>query len=297
MLKIYILYNFNIMRLGVIVDSICGLTKNDVEKKSWFFLPLHINIDGVEYKDGLDIDDNKFYNIISLQSDVSTASSSFGEITNVFQKASAKYDYVIYFPISKFLSSQSQIAQQLLSDFKNVRIVDSHSIGTPIITLLEKAEKLAQEGIQIDQIMQRINKANKKNLGMILPETMDWLKKGGRINKSTAMLGNIFSIVPVLFFDGRLDKWGKGRSLSKTMLKAFYGLIEKLGKNWKYEYDFCIFYAHKNGDPSYIQKDHKIMKIIEKEIGHKIDFIPLSRTLVMHVGIGTFSIQVTPKKM
>ena len=282
------------MKLGIIIDSATGWTKKEAENKGWGFVPIFLTINGKEYKDGIDIDDKKFYSTIDINDNVSTSCASPAVMLDAYKPMSKKFDEVIFFPLSSPLSSHNNLAKKLAKDFKNIHVLTSRSIGYGIIHLLEQATLLAKQGVSIEEIIARLHAAIQKMNGMILPETMDWLKKGGRISKSTAMLGNLLSIIPVLFFDGSMEKWGKGRSLPKTMLKASKGLQEILpGESSDYYY--ALMYAHDRTDPKDIKMDNKLRTILKKQLNEKVILVSFPRLLVIHVGLGTYSLMAIPK--
>ena len=284
------------MNLGIIIDSASGWTRNDAERKGWGYIPIFLTINGKEYKDGVDTNDEQFYSTIDINDEVSTASTSPKELHDVYKVMSKKYDEVIFIPLSKTLSCHNWIAQKIAEEFKNIHVLNSKCVGYSIIHLSSQAQKLAENGVGIKEIINRLNIAINKTQGMILPKTMDWLKKGGRISKSTAMLGNLLSIIPILYFDGRMEKWGKGRALPKTMLKAAKGLKEILDGDIS-EYKFSLLYAHNRTRPEDKHNDEKLRTILKKTIDQKIMLHIFPRILVIHVGLGTYALMAMPKNI
>ncbi len=282
------------MKLGIIIDSASGWTRKDAERKGWGYVPIFITINGKEFRDGVDIDDQQFYSSLDINDEVSTAAASPKELLNVYTVMSKKYDQVLYIPLSQPLSSHTSIAQKIAEEFKNIHVLNSKCVGPSIIHLSTLAQKLAQEGIPIKEIIKRVNAGINKTQGMILIKSMDWLKKGGRISKSTAMLGNLLSIIPILYFDGRMEKWGKGRALPKTMLKAAKGLKEILNGDIS-EYKFGLMHAHNKGLIEDKHTDDKLRNVLKKVIDDKITLHVFPRLLVIHVGLGTYALMAMPK--
>ena len=284
------------MKLGIIIDSSSGWTKEEAKNKGWGYIPILITINGKTYKDGVDLDDHSFYSTIDVNDNVSTACASPAAFVDTYKEMSKNYDEVIYFPISEDLSSHSANAIVAAKSFKNIHIVKSKSAGYEIIYLLEQAEKLASKNIGAKELVNRLNIASKESQGMILPKSMDWLKKGGRVSRSTAMLGNMLSIIPIIYFDGRMEKWGKGRTLPKTILKACKGLDAILeGKDAEYEHVLLV--GHEKNDPEYKKIDDKLRSILEKHLNKSLRILILPRLITIHVGIGAYAIITTPKKI
>ena len=284
------------MKLGIIIDSASGWTKEEATNKGWGYIPILITINGKTYKDGVDLNDHSFYSTIDINDDVATACASPVLFDEVFSKMSKEYDEVIFLPLSHDLSSHNSIAIQCSHKFKNVHVIKSKSAGYEIIHFLQQAEKLAANNVGIKEIISRLNAATKKAQGMIIPKSMDWLKKGGRISKSTAMLGNMLSIIPIIYFDGRMEKWGKGRTLPKTILKACKGLDDMLD-NESDKYEHILLVAHEKNDPNYKKIDDKLRGILEKHLNKSLRMIPLPRLITIHVGLGAYSIVTMPKNI
>ena len=218
------------MKLGIIVDSSAGLTKDQATQKGWGFLPLYLNIDGKEYADGQDIDPTTYYKQIKIEQDVKTSATPPAIIEEAFKKASEEFDQVIVYGLSKKLSSQTQNLTVFAQEFDNVTVIDSHGVGKAIVKNLEVAEVMAKEGADIANIVDKVNELSKSQYGIALPATLSWLVKGGRVNPAIGAMANLMKIVPIISFEnGELNKQGKGRSFKKAVKKSAAKWLEEIG--------------------------------------------------------------------
>lgn len=219
------------MKLGIIIDSSAGLTKAETDKKGWGLLPLYLSIDGKDFADGIDITPEEYYANININQDVRTSATPPGLIMDMFEKFSKKYDHVLVYGLSKSLSSQSNNLMTFASEFKNIHVVESKGVGYSIVRDVELAETMSKDH-DIESIVKKMNDLSAQQYGLLLPATMQWLVKGGRVSNSAAAMANLLKIVPIIEFkEGKLDKYGKGRVFSKAVIKTATSLKEDLGSS------------------------------------------------------------------
>lgn len=231
------------MKLGIIIDSSAGLTKAEADKRGWGLLPLYLSIDGKDYADGIDITPEKYYSTIKLENDVRTSATPPGVIMDMFEEFSKKYDQVLVYGLSKSLSSQSNNLMTFSGEFKNIHVVESKGVGYSIVRDLEIAETMAKDH-DIESIVKKMNILSAQHYGLLLPATMQWLVKGGRVSNSAAQMANLLKIVPIIAFkDGGLDKYGKGRVFSKAVIKTAIGIKEESGASK----EIIVYHGQFNG--------------------------------------------------
>ncbi len=275
------------MKLGIIVDSSTGMTKKEVEDKGWGFLPLHVFIDGVDYSDGINITTKEVYEKLTLKSEVRTSASSPAEILDVFEHMSKKYDQVIVYALSSHLSSQTDNLAMFSKDFENISVIDSHGLSHIIVAECERAEKLAKEGKNLQEILLNLEKNRDGFAGLLVPHTLDWLVKGGRINSAVASMASMLKIVPIISFnEGFLDKHGKGRTFNKTLIKSIKSIMSTYKNR---EYDLYILHVNNLDITKHIEKINSIS-------GKKIKITPFPSTIALHVGLGAVGVLAILKK-
>lgn len=211
------------MKLAIVVDSSCGLTKKEAQDRGWHFLPLMITIDGKEYADGIDLDPNTFEKVFSPKSVTSTSCTPPGEALKLFEELSKKNDFVVVYPLSQFLSSQTQNLEVLAKSFSNVFVIKSKNVAQLIVKeLVELEADVLSNELTVKQAIKKIETKNRSVPSILLyPDNMDALVKGGRLSPSAAKMAKLLKIIPVIGFqDGKLEKFEKGRIFSKTVVNT-----------------------------------------------------------------------------
>ena len=270
------------MKIAFVIDSSAGITKKETEKQGWYFLPLLLSIDGKEYKDGIDITSEEYYKMVNIDMKVKTSASTPASIIKMMETLSPKYDHVIFYPLSMGLSSQTNTITTFSKNFNNVHVIKSKGVGTAILSDIKILEKMNKDGKSIDDIIKKGNELTKIQYGVAIPANMKWLVKGGRVSPRAAQMANMLKIVPIISFthNGKLDKFGKGRSFRKTVIKATKSLRDELkGKDLQWTiYD---------GGNQYL-RDYK--KDMEEVLGVKINVSWFPPIIGNHVGPGVIAI-------
>lgn len=273
------------MKLRMIIDSSAGIDKKEADKRGWDFLPLYMTIDNKDYADGIDLDTKNYYKLATLDSEVRTSATPPGIAMDIIEKASKENDYVLIYALSTGLSSQTNNIKMLTSDLDNVFVVPSLGVGYAITRDVEELEKLAKAGKSWEEIKKAAVEMTNDLYGIVAPETMKWLVKGGRVSPAAAGMANLLKIVPLISFtNGGLDKYGKGRVFKKSISKFAKDLKDKYGDDREY-----IIYNAGNSDIK------EITKMIKEIIGDNVILSDFPSVIVNHTGPGAIGI-ITRKK-
>ena len=216
------------MKTRIIVDSTTDLLPHLKEQVQ--VVPLTVLFGEEQYIDGVTIDHKTFYERL-VESDVLPSTSqatpaAFGTEMKKAQDAGAE---AVVITISSKLSGTYQSAVIAAQDYPNVFVVDSGTgaIGGGILT--ERALQLAQEGRSARDIAAILEEEKKKIRIVALVDTLEYLKKGGRISKTVAFAGTMLNIKPVLsIVDGEINMLGKARG-SRQGNNLLVQEIEKAG--------------------------------------------------------------------
>lgn len=216
------------MKTRIIVDSTADLF---TELKSRVdVVPLTVHFGEEEYLDDVTIDHKTFYEKL-IESDVlpTTSQTTPDSFIKEFQKIKENGDSAVVITISSKLSGTYQSAVIAAEDFDNIYIVDSGSAAIGSGILAERALKLADDGMNAREIAKLLNEEKEKIVIIALFDTLEYLKKGGRISKTAAFAGSVLNIKPVLsVIDGEITVLGKARG-SKMGNNLLVEEIEKVG--------------------------------------------------------------------
>ncbi|WP_036464293.1 DegV family protein [Mycoplasmopsis sturni] len=207
-------------KIAYVIDSASGLTKKQAEKLGWFYLPLGIEINDHLYKDGIEINNSNLFDIFSVDSKMAkTSSSAPGLAIELFTELSQKYDKVIVFPISTYLSGQAANLTAIAQDFENVYVVQSLYVAQLIPLKIFELDSLLKNQCPFEESIQKIESPNKDFDVTLAPKYNDFLVKGGRLTPAAAAVAKLLKIIPMIKFEnGQLLKEGKGRVFNKTIL-------------------------------------------------------------------------------
>ncbi len=216
------------MRTRIIVDSTIDLTPAFRERVH--VVPLTVHFGDTEYVDSLSLDKRTFYEKL-IESDVlpTTSQATPDAFMQEFQLAKEAGETALVITLSAKLSGTYQSAMIAAQDYDNVYIVDSDSTAIGSGILVELAFSLLDSGMSVPQVVARLEEEKEKILVIALVDTLEYLKKGGRISKTVAIVGGIMNIKPVCSIDhGEIKVLGKARG-SKMGNNILVQEIEKAG--------------------------------------------------------------------
>ena len=277
------------MKVAIMTDSNSGITQNEAKELGVFVLPMPFTIDGQEFKEDINLTQEEFYDKLMNGADVFTSQPSAGEVTKFFYNILKDYDQIVHIPMSSGLSGSCQTALMLASEeeYKDkVYVVDSQRISVTQKWDVFDALELAKQGKSAKEIHD-ILMENKFNASIyITVNTLDYLKKGGRITPAAAALGGLLKIKPILTIQGeKLDSFQKTR----TMAKAQKIMIDALTKD-----------IHERIDPQHANMSQARIMIaytydkeqaleFKKQVeelfpDHEVICDPLSLSVACHIG-------------
>ncbi len=216
------------MSTRIIVDSTADLMPNIKERVN--VVPLTVHFGNEEYIDGITIDHKTFYEKL-IETDVlpTTSQATPGAFQKVFEEITVAGDEAIVITISSKLSGTYQSANIAAEDFENIHIIDSGTGAVGSGILVEMALRFIDEGLSTKEIVSRLEEEKKHIVIVALVDTLEYLKKGGRISKTVAFAGTVLNIKPVLsIVDGEILMLGKARG-SKQGNNLLVQEIEKAG--------------------------------------------------------------------
>lgn len=174
----------------------------------------------------MDITTDEFYNRLKDKSQFpKTSLPSLEEIQNMVDRYSEQGDEVLIITISSGISGTYQTMKMLFDEYENVEVFDSKLAVGGIRFLVEEA--LRHENEPMNVVIEKLNALLPRIVIAAVPETLDYLLTGGRLSKSSWMMGKLLSIIPIIgFTDGKVDVLSKKRGL-KQAKKTLVEMIQK----------------------------------------------------------------------
>lgn len=199
------------MSVKIVVDSTVDLTPE--VKSRVKVVPLSIFFGEQEYKDGVTITAEKFYEMLVASEALPTTSQPTpAAFEDVYRELVEAGHEVVVITIASKLSGTYQSAMIAVQDYENIYVVDSSTVAIGAGILAELALQLADSGRSAKEIAQCLER-EKNNVRIIaMVDTLEYLKRGGRVSKTMAFAGGLLNIKPVLsVVDGEISMLGKAR--------------------------------------------------------------------------------------
>lgn len=278
-------------KVTIVVDSTCDIKVDEANKLGLIYMPVLIDINGELYRDGYEITVKQFYDKLSDKSIFpKTSLVSPIDFEKVFREELAKGREVICCTISSTLSGtyNSAVLAKNIVESDKIHIVDSKTVALGFELLVREAANLANKGATASEILEFVDKLKEKQRLFVYVETLEMLKRGGRIPKSLATIGGMLQIKPILTMrDGLLETLNKTRGK-----KAGFKYISQLlcEKTIDKEYSFII--AHANNPIG----AEELRKEIENEITNvNVIISEIGPAVGTHVGEGAVAIAFIEK--
>ena len=283
------------MSVRIICDSASDITQEQAKEWGITVLPLKILWDGEEYLDGVSMKTREFFEKLIETDELPTTSQlSPYDYDKAFQEVVDAGDTAVCFTLSSKLSGTYQSANIAKEDFgDNIIVVDTLNAAVGEQIIVKRAIELRDSGKTAREIADIINEEKKHVKVIALIDTLEYLKKGGRISAASAMAGTVLNIKPVVAIaDGEISVLGKARG-SKNGNNKLMELVQQDGID--FNRPFLLTYAGLNDDllQKYIKDSNSLYEGKTEELG----IVPLGSAIGTHVGPGAIAIAYFADKM
>lgn len=242
-------------KIIISADSTCDLSPEFISEHEIAIIPLHIILDGKEYKDMVDINPEFILDYYDKHDMLpTTAAPNIGDYIQHFSKYDKEEYEILHFSIGSALSSSFQNSQLAASEFDNVTCIDSKNLSTGIGMLILQAVRLRDQGQNLNHIHQNILDMIDKVKVSFVVNSLEFLKEGGRVSALAALGASVLSIKPSIKVyteeDGKLDVGKKYRGNLKKTLSSFVADQMKDNENIDNK---TLFITHSIIDNDYIR--------------------------------------------
>ena len=232
------------MAVKFIIDSASDILPAEAKELGMTHLPLKVMFGDTEYADAVDLTHEEFYEKL-IESDVlpSTSQVPPADFEEAYKEAVANGDEAVVVTVSGKLSGTYQSAMIALEDYEGkVFVVDSENVALGERILIYRGLEYAKEGLSASEIAAKLDEDKKKIRLLALLDTLEYLKKGGRISSAVAFAGGLLSIKPVVAIeDGVVSLVGKARG-SKQGNNLLRELVQK-SNGIDFEKPFTLAYS------------------------------------------------------
>ena len=219
------------MKTAVMTDSNSGITPEEGKKIGIYSLPMPVIIEGDVFYEGKNITQEEYYGAMTSGKNVTTSQPSPGDVMDMWDGILKEgYEQVVYIPMSSALSASCHAAIQLSEEYDGkVQVVDDHRISVTMRESVLEAKWMANQGMTAEEIKKKLEENAYNSSIYIAVDTLEYLKKGGRVTAAGAAIGAVLNIKPVLTIQGeKLDAFTKVRGMKKAELKMLEAIDEDL---------------------------------------------------------------------
>ena len=216
------------MKTRIVVDSTADILPEYLDQIHT--VPLTVSFGEEEYIDGVTMDHRTFYQkLIETDAMPSTSQASPAAFAEQYDQAAAADEEVVVITISSKLSGTYQSAMIAAAGRSSVYVVDSENASVGCGILVGLALRYLRDGMTASAIAEKLQEDKKKIVVIAVLDTLEYLKRGGRISKAAAFAGGLLNIKPVISIaDGEIQLLGKARG-SKMGNNLLAQQIQKVG--------------------------------------------------------------------
>lgn len=280
------------MKLAVITDSSAFLQAEALRKEDLFVLDIPVNIDGQEYVEGVNLTAQEFYEKMASASELpKTSQPSIAKLDEILSSLKAKgYTHALGLFLSSGISGFYQNIQYMKDEYEGLTIAfpDTRITSAPLGYMVESVFKWAEQGDDFESILDKVTEQIEKTSAFIMVDDLDHLVKGGRLSNGAAILGNLLSIKPILYFNdqGVIEVYEKVRT-EKKATKRLVEIVKEATANGNYQ----ITVIHGNAP----QKAADLRQLlIDGGVATDVSIATFGSVIGTHLGEGSIALGYTP---
>lgn len=280
------------MKLAVITDSSAFLQAETLRKEDLFVLDIPVNIDGQEYVEGVNLTAQEFYEKMASASELpKTSQPSIAKLDEILSSLKDKgYTHALGLFLSSGISGFYQNIQYMKDEFEGLTIAfpDTRITSAPLGYMAESVFKWAEQGDGFESILDKVTEQIENTSAFIMVDDLDHLVKGGRLSNGAAILGNLLSIKPILYFNdqGVIEVYEKVRT-EKKATKRLVEIVKEATANGNYQ----ITVIHGNAP----QKATDLRQLlIDGGVATDVSIATFGSVIGTHLGEGSIALGYTP---
>ena len=267
------------MKVAIVTDSNSGITQRQGEEAGIFVVPMPFMMAGETFYEDISLTQKDFYEKLEEGVDISTSQPSPADLLDLWNRLLEEYEEIVHIPMSSGLSSACQTALMLADDYEGkVYVVNNQRISVTQRQSVLEARKMADTGMTAAAIKEKLEETKMDSTIYITLDTLEYLKRGGRITPAAALLGTFLRIKPVL---------------TKAMMitAAKKDMEERFGDPEGIRTGIAI--AHTNNEAAAMEFKKELEEIFPKTGEIYVDNLSLS--VSCHIGPGALAIACTKR--
>ncbi|MBP5445150.1 MAG: DegV family protein [Acholeplasmatales bacterium] len=283
------------MKTCIMTDSNSGITQDEGKKLGIPVVPMPFTINGKDYLEDINLGQEEFYNLLDEKAVVLTSQPSAGALMDLWKATLKEYDEIVYIPMSSGLSKSCETATFLSNEkeFKDkVFVVNNQRISVTQKQSVLDAMELAKAGKTAKEIKEILEATKLDSSIYITVDSIDYLRRGGRITAAAATFAKLLKIKPVLQIQGeKLDAFDKVRGMKGAKRSMLDQMKKDVNERFGGIDNVRIFVAYTADRQTALD----FIEMVKEEIGEVVYCDPLSLSVSCHIGPGALAIACVKK--
>ena len=275
--------------IGIVTDSNSGITSKEANEWGVTVIPMPFYINGELYYEGLTLNQKEFYKFLEDNLDVNTSQPSPGDVMKTWDEVLKEKEYIIYIPMSSSLSGTYETAVMLAEEYEGkVFVVNNRRISVTQLQSVKDAINLVKKGKSAKEIKEILEDRQYQASIYIVPDTLDYLKKGGRLTPAVASFAKVLNIKPVLQIQGeKLDAFKKVRGMKQAKRAMKEAIADDIKNRFASNSNMRIYAAYTGSEEVGIEWKGELEEAFPN---YDIQIYPLSLSVSCHIGQGAIGI-------
>lgn len=212
-------------KIKIMTDTNSGFTVEEGESLGIAVLPMPVIVEDRDCLEGVDITQAELFQTMKEGKEVHSSQPAIGKLMEKWEELLEEYDEIVYIPMSSGLSGSYATAAQFAKEYDGrIEVADNHRISVSLRESVLDALELSAKGLSAREIRERLEKNAYESSIYITVNTLENLKKSGRVTAAGAMIATVMNLKPILTIQGeKLDAFAKIRgmkSAEKRMIEA-----------------------------------------------------------------------------
>lgn len=283
------------MKTAIVTDTNSGFTVEEGKSLNIYVLPMPVIIENDSYLEGVDITHKQLYEAMRLNKAISSSQPSPGSVMELWDSVFEDgYDEIVYIPMSSGLSGSCQNAIQFALNYKGkVQVVDNHRISVTLKESVKDAQSMAAKGCSAADIKARLEENAYNSSIYITVNSLEYLKKSGRVTPAGAALANVINLKPVLTIQGeRLDSYARVRGMKQAERKMIEALQNDIHKRFSAIPSDQLLIGAAGTFASEEDAEKWYLSVKNAFPACQSYYLPLSCSIACHVGIDAAGIGI-----
>ena len=280
-------------KVAIVSDTNCDITLDEAKELGIYLITMPFCIDGEEYYEYKTMNHKLFFEKLREGAEVSTSMPSPADLMDMWEEVLKEYDEIVHIPMSSGLSGSCFAAMGFADEYDGkVFVVDNKRISIIMKQSILEAKSMADRGVGAAEIKEYLEEDALNSSIYVAVDTLEYLKKSGRVTPAAAAIGSVLNIKPVLQIQGgKLDAYKKVRGMKQATKAMFEGI--KSDMETRFAGKDIIIRAAYSGNEEVKTFWEEAIKEEFPDVTVKMDMLPIS--ICCHTGEGAMGIGIMEK--